>query len=271
MKIEVGESLMRSWLRHVQGCQFAELNWKPSSSWPVCGDVQPLMVSARDHFKSGLGVEIFGSQTAYQVLKQGEVDVLGIRLKPNGEMGKVYSVDMAFHEAGLNYGSVSETVNRVLKKLIRSIMIIRSVFGFLPQQVAFASPVVGQPYVSALNKVMQALEEFLLGQQIPCEALLNVNDSFREMVLDPVIAVSSDVADTSELFLRSYQLLNIFAPYADLAAATRATGPSDPDGAGVLRFEFDPDPPEVFKARLLETKIARITIHYQDGHTEDRI
>ena len=102
MKIEVGESLMRSWLRHIEGCQFAELNWKPSSSWPVCGDAQPLMNAARDHFNKALGVEIFGNQSAYQVLRQGEIDVLGIRLKPNGEVVKVYSVDMAFHEAGLN-------------------------------------------------------------------------------------------------------------------------------------------------------------------------
>ena len=210
MKIEVGESLMRSWLRHIEGCQFAELNWKPSS-WPVCGDAQPLMNAARDHFNKALGVEIFGNQSAYQVLRQGEIDVLGIRLKPNGEVVKVYSVDMVFHEGGLNYGGVTETLNRVLKKLIRSTMIIRSVFGSLPQQVVFASPVVGRPYVSALTNAMQALEGFLLANEIVCEALLVVNDSFREKVLDPVIAVATDVADTSELFLRSYQLLRISA------------------------------------------------------------
>jgi hypothetical protein len=267
MKIEVGESLMRSWLRHIQGCQFAELNWKPSSSWPVCGDVQPLMNAARDHFKNALGIEIFGKQTAYQVLKQGEIDVLGIRLKPVGEVVKVYSVDMAFHEGGLNYGGVAETLNRVLKKLIRSTMVIRSVFGSLPQQVVFASPVVGRPYVSALTNAMQALEGFLSAHEIACEALLVVNDSFRQEVLDPIIAVATDVADTSELFLRSYQLLRIFEP----AAAPRTTSRPDADNTEVLRFEFDPSPHDMFRARLLETKMARMTIHYKDGHTEDRI
>jgi len=29
MKIEIGESLVRSWLRHVEHCEFSELNWKP--------------------------------------------------------------------------------------------------------------------------------------------------------------------------------------------------------------------------------------------------
>jgi hypothetical protein len=267
MKIEVGESLLRSWLRHVQGCQIAELNWKPSSSWPVCGDAQPLMNIARDHFKKALGIEIFGSQTAYQVLRQGEIDVLGIRLKPNGEVVKIYSVDMAFHENGLNYGGVTETLNRVLKKLIRSTMVIRSVFGSLPQRVVFASPVVGRPYESALTNAIQVLQEFLSANEIASEALLVVNECFRQEVLDPVLAISTDVADTSELFLRSYQLLRIFEP----AAAPRATGRPDPDSTELLRFEFDPSPSDTFKARLLETKLARMTIHYQNGHTEDKI
>jgi hypothetical protein len=224
------------------------------------------MNAARDHFNKALGVEIFGNQSAYQVLRQGEIDVLGIRLKPNGEVVKVYSVDMAFHEGGLNYGGVTETLNRVLKKLIRSTMIIRSVFGSLPQQVVFASPVVGRPYVSALTNAMQALERFLLANEIVCEALLLVNDSFRQKVLDPVIAVATDVADTSELFLRSYQLLRIFEP----DAAPRTASRPDADSTEVLRFEFDPSPSHTFKARLLETGMARMTIHYQDGHTEDR-
>ena len=30
MKLEVGESLSLSWLRHVRGCQVVQLNWKIS-------------------------------------------------------------------------------------------------------------------------------------------------------------------------------------------------------------------------------------------------
>jgi hypothetical protein len=30
MKVEAGESLILSWLRHVVGCQIVQLNWKPS-------------------------------------------------------------------------------------------------------------------------------------------------------------------------------------------------------------------------------------------------
>ena len=33
MKIEIGESLFYSWLRHVKQCQIVQNNWKVSSQW----------------------------------------------------------------------------------------------------------------------------------------------------------------------------------------------------------------------------------------------
>ena len=36
------------------------------------------------------------------------------------------------------------------------------------------------------------------------------NDEFNSEVLDPILAMSGGVADTSELFLRSYQMLQMF-------------------------------------------------------------
>lgn len=35
MKIEMGESLFYSWLRHVKECQVVQTNWKPSPSWQL--------------------------------------------------------------------------------------------------------------------------------------------------------------------------------------------------------------------------------------------
>ena len=35
MKIEMGESLFYSWLRHVKECQIVQTNWKVSSQWQL--------------------------------------------------------------------------------------------------------------------------------------------------------------------------------------------------------------------------------------------
>lgn len=35
MKIEMGESLFYSWLRHVKECQIVQTNWTNSSRWDI--------------------------------------------------------------------------------------------------------------------------------------------------------------------------------------------------------------------------------------------
>ncbi len=35
MKIEMGESLFYSWLRHVKACQIVQTNWKVSQHWEL--------------------------------------------------------------------------------------------------------------------------------------------------------------------------------------------------------------------------------------------
>lgn len=38
MKIEMGESLCASWLRHVKGCQIVQTNWSNSPTWESWND-----------------------------------------------------------------------------------------------------------------------------------------------------------------------------------------------------------------------------------------
>ena len=211
MKIEVAESLMRSWLRHVKGCQFAELNWKASSSWAEYHNSQQLMDSARAYFERSLGKDVFGgTKTAAQLVKQGEVDVLGIKLDEQGVTERLYGVDIAFHEGGLNYRDVGETVVRVTKKIIRSIMIVHTYFGQVPSEFIFASPRVGNSFLVPLQgKPISNIKQFLVEQEISCHVGSLVNEAFRAKVLDPTLQRSSGTADSSELFLRSYRLLRL--------------------------------------------------------------
>lgn len=42
MKIEIGESLLYSWLRHEKKCQLVQMNWKASPAWELkhAGEVE---------------------------------------------------------------------------------------------------------------------------------------------------------------------------------------------------------------------------------------
>ena len=61
MKVEIGESLVLSWLRHVHGCVLAQLNWKPSPAWEVAGENQLAQDfdAIRDYVDQGSGIRIF--------------------------------------------------------------------------------------------------------------------------------------------------------------------------------------------------------------------
>lgn len=47
MKIEMGESLFYSWLRHVKKCQIVQTNWMTSSQWQLSNEDRLEEIMAR--------------------------------------------------------------------------------------------------------------------------------------------------------------------------------------------------------------------------------
>ncbi len=197
MKIEMGESLVRSWLRHVEHCEFAELNWKASPAWQI--EAAP---SVEDLFESAKAAwpEAFGKNRLSQLLKQAEIDVLGLNTRDT----RLHLVDIAYHSGGLNYGG-ADTGKRIFKKLIRSILVAMTYF---PQHQStvyfmtpFASPAVKNAVENAKNQVAQLIP---LNSQVDVQIF--IGDDFKFGIMDEVLKLGSEVADTSELFLRSWQL-----------------------------------------------------------------
>ena len=86
MKIEVGESLIFSWLRHVQGCPIAQTSWKPSPAWPIRNE--PALArdfeTMREIAEQRLGFEIFKKASFQQFIRQAEIDVLGLQFSDAG-------------------------------------------------------------------------------------------------------------------------------------------------------------------------------------------
>jgi len=121
MKIEICESLVFSWLRHVQGCIVTQMNWKPSPTWPVTreGELAEAFDDIRNFSGQAIGLPIFKCGFR-QLIRQTEIDVLGLRLDGVAGASSAIAVDSAFHEDGLLYVNTDETAGRVLKKLIRA-------------------------------------------------------------------------------------------------------------------------------------------------------
>lgn len=224
MKIEIGESLALSYLKHVKRCVIYQTNWKVSSHWTINNKEKLDTIFEkvrREEAFSG----IFKKSELDQFLKQAEIDAIGI-----DQTGKIYAIDIAYHEGGLRYGSTEEAKARIMKKFVRSYLAVLRYFsssfsGPSPEEerceIIFASPkVVGERDESIreyFNELKALLGAELKGDKVVLKYISN--DEFKEQILDPTIEAGEEDADTNELFLRSYKLLNL--PYTKAKSTKR--------------------------------------------------
>ena len=210
MKIEMGESLFYSWLRHVKECQVVQTNWKPSPSWQLNGEeeLKRFMGITDEHFQSKYGYGIYKNNSLSQLLMQAVVDALGISM--SDDESKLYAIDVAFHESGLNYGDRQATVMRVIKKFIRTAMCLIGYFDITKGELIFASPKIHNAIINDLEPCIEDLNTLLSEHNYHFTVRIIANEDFNEMVLKPILIASDGVSDTSELFMRGYQLIKMF-------------------------------------------------------------
>jgi len=210
MKIEVGESLFYSWLRHVKCCQVVQTNWKPSKEWEWQHEeeLERLMHAVDKHFKPDFSI-FKQTKSLSQLITQAEIDVLGLAFGP--EELSVYAVEVAFHEGGLNYGDTETTISKVIQKCARAAICLRACFGVSGGEIFFASPRINLSILTGLQPAMQRLSTVLRSYGLGFETRLIANDEFNARVLQPILTVSEGMSDTAELFMRAYQLTRLFA------------------------------------------------------------
>lgn len=198
----MGESLIYSWLRHIKQCQIVQLNWKVSNQWEtnITNDLEILMKLVDDTFDSPFGDTVnFNS-----LLKQSEIDVIGFNFNNN----TVYGVDIAFHTKGLGY---SDNVKNVTKKIFRTLLILDVYFdNTYNKEVIFSTPKINPKEYNKLTERVNKINDFIQRNNIQTKIKLIVNNEFKNEILNPILHLSNDVADMSELFLRSFQLTQLF-------------------------------------------------------------
>ena len=228
MKIEMGESLFYSWLRHVKECQLVQTNWKVSPQWNLMHETELEEIKARTEafFSERYGYNIYKHNTSLsQIIQQGECDALGISIQPDGN--KVYAVDVAFHEGGLNYGDRNTTVMKIIAKCLRTAMCIYGYMDVSDAEIIFASPKIHRAITKDAEPCIKDMQSLMdeLGYHFRFRIISN--ESFRDTVLNPILLVSEGVADTNELFLRSYQMLQMFGRQTATGENTASETPTN--------------------------------------------
>ena len=201
MKIEIGESLGCSYLRHVKQCWLVQANWKTSEHWSrkmTDAELEAMFHDIKRKFDKD-GNVFKKTKDAAQFLRQGEIDIVGVDQK-----GGIHAMEIAFHEAGLNYGGGVD--NRIRKKLLRALMILHAYHPPDAQiSIYFVSPKVNPGVQQPLEDAFRALR----AEYPTVEWHLLTNRNFTEQMMKPTLEKSGTVADTSELFVRSAKLLEL--------------------------------------------------------------
>ena len=196
---------MYSYLKHVKGCLITQTNWRASDSWKMSvaayKNAASVFNKIQDHEDFS---DVFKKSSFGQVLRQAELDVVGINI----EEKKIYMVEVAFHENGLQYGSKSATKDRVCKKLLRAYLVGLCYFPDFSYEILFASPKVNPATDAMIQGYFSVLGGAFGGGKVNFRYL--ANNGFKNDVLIPTLLASQSDSDSSELFLRVVKMLELF-------------------------------------------------------------
>ncbi|MDU6522290.1 hypothetical protein [Clostridium sp.] len=241
MKIEMGESLMMTWVKHIKKCQIVQTNWMPSmESWDIKNEelIEELMRESDRYFKNRYGLELYKKNSSFtQLLQQAEVDVLGLSMVAKEQI-EIYAIDIAFHEAGLNYGDKNETSTRVAKKVLRTAMCLLAFFPDDKGNIIFASPKINNNILELVNVYMEDIKSIFKKLNIKFEVKLVCNNDFLENILNPVDEISEKFTDTSELYVRSIQLYKLLNKEKRTRKIRKVETPSTNDNSRAISDEI---------------------------------
>ena len=211
MKIEMGESLFYSWLRHVKECQIVQTNWTTSSQWQLKHEehLARVMELTDKFFSEKYGYSIYKKTSSLsQLLQQAECDAIGIEVQSG--MNRIFAVDVAFHEGGLNYGSRDATIKKIIAKSLRTAMCIYGYLDSKEAEIIFASPKINKSILDGVTPCLFDMQELMDDLGFNYIFRVIANEDFHDKVLAPILRASNGVADTNELFIRSFQMLQMF-------------------------------------------------------------
>jgi len=205
MKLEIAESLIYSYLKHNEGCRIVQTNWRTSGKWVITEyETERARMLFNKISESEFFTGIFKNSSFDQLVKQAEIDVLGI----NTAEDTIYGIDIAFHSSGINYGSSTETAFRIIKKIFRTIFILQTFFDENEKfNSYFITPKVNPAIKILVDDLIIKAREIIDDENISIEFISN--EQFYSEIVDSLLENIDEEHDTTELFSRAVKLLKL--------------------------------------------------------------
>lgn len=205
MKIEIGENLAYTYLKHFEGCRIVQTNWKTSGRWKLTEFEKESAINLFNEIKKLEDFkELFRDVSFEQILKQAEIDLLGI----NTIESSIFGVEIAFHSSGVNYGEKDFNVSKIVEKLLRTILVMQCYFkDFNKFNAYFLTPKSSEYARTRITQLIEKILHFLNDDTINIQFISDEN--FYNQIVNPIVADDFKEHDTNELFSRAVKMLKL--------------------------------------------------------------
>ena len=215
MKIEVGKSLISSWLKHAKSCQIVQTNWQPSVDTLEINNeelLDEIIGDIHNKFFVEMNYELFNTKTtASEIVKENTINLTGLELN-KCRIKKVYAVETRFVEDGRTYGTTAEITEDILRKMMGMAIATLAHFDCKKGEVIFASPIVSRTVSEKLDDICVILTDYFNGKwNMDFTFRAICNNEFKSRIVDVIHALSESIIDESELYMRSIQIYNNFS------------------------------------------------------------
>ncbi len=206
--MDILESIVYSWAKHIKQFPVVQMNWKYSPCWEPNDErkAQELLSRTRERFLKEKGLALYGNSRFDQILKQGECDVVGMKLE--GAENNVLFAEVAFHEAGLDYGNKNKpdwqvVTEKLLKNALYALCFFRSRMG----ELLFITPKVSAGKEKETEDCIDLLSGITRRYGFNYHFRLIANQSFQEEIVLPLKDNAEIIHDSEDVFFRALGLL----------------------------------------------------------------
>ncbi|MFF2447459.1 hypothetical protein ACFVSW_10150 [Neobacillus sp. NPDC058068] len=202
------ESLMVSWLKHIENCQITQTNWNAAiNSWELqsVDNIIKLMEITGKFFLKNYNLNFYeNASTPLLFLQQGNIDVLGLKI--NSNVSNMYGVSITVDKSAFDSGSALGPLEEIIKKMIRTALITIGYFNTSNAKIIFAEPKIHKNLYEAIVNALKGLTNIFESMGYDFTFELITNDNFKEFVFEPVEELTKATIDPSKLLMQSDQM-----------------------------------------------------------------
>ncbi|MEH7251806.1 hypothetical protein V7111_06735, partial [Neobacillus niacini] len=127
-----------------------------------------------------------------QVLSNGEIELLGLEIK-SGTIANIYGINTVFHDMGFTYLRDNFKIEKIIKNMIRTAMLIHGYYDISKGTIIFAAPDLNPSLQEQLTNAVNALNELFKVYGFQFTFIHYVNEEYQNQIHNPLKDQQSSV------------------------------------------------------------------------------